>query len=260
MKALLVLAFLFLKTGEKFATQEAAGPTVGAFTAAVAAEVGGVAFEPRVLNDPAAAVAYCAAKKPAAGIVTPGFYFAHAKALGMEPLLETRRQGVPAERYVVVVRKDAGDGLASLQGKVIATTLAAEERYVLGVILQGKVGNARLKPVTDVEGAAFDLVEKAKNGADAVLLEEATWTALAKDEELGPKLKRIHQSAELPFPLVVAFRPNVGALDLARLKAVLQAMDRGAAGKQALGSIRVERFEEVDVKRLQQAEGLFHGK
>ena len=83
----------------------------------------------------------------------------YAKALGMEPLLETRRTGVKEQRYVLVARKDASDDLARWQGKTIATPLAGEQRYVISVILQGKLGEEiRLKPVTDVEGAVFDLV------------------------------------------------------------------------------------------------------
>ena len=215
MKALLVLAFLFLKTGEKFATQEAAGPTVSAFTAAVAQPMGGaVAFEPRVLNDPSQAVEYCAAKKPAIGIVTPGFYFERAGSLGMDPLLETRRQGVAEERYVVVARKSAGDGLESFKGKSIWTTLAAEEKYVAAVILQGKAGGSLLKPISDVEGAAFDVVDTVSRAGDGVLMEEETWKVLAQDGEIGPKLKVVYRSDLLPCQLVVAFRANVGGLSL----------------------------------------------
>jgi hypothetical protein len=78
MKMILVLAFLFLKTGEKFATQEAAGPTVSAFTAYVAEKIGDAKIEPQVLNDPKKAVEFVTGKKPALGIVTPGFYLAYA--------------------------------------------------------------------------------------------------------------------------------------------------------------------------------------
>lgn len=253
MTTLLLLGFLFLKTGEKFATQEAAGPTVGAFTDAVAAAVGGVQFKARVLNEPAKAVEYVAGQKPAVGIVTPGFYLAYAKALGMEALLETRRQGVAAERYVLVARGDAGGDLAAVG--TIATTLAAEERFLLGVVLQDKWREVRLKPVGDLEGAAFDLAEKSKNAADAVLMEEGTWVALAKDEELGPKLKVIYRSEELPGPLVVAFGANVGGLDLEKLKAALKGTDAAV-----LSSIRVERFVDVDGERLKKAEARFYGK
>jgi ABC-type phosphate/phosphonate transport system substrate-binding protein len=260
MNLVVLVAFLFLKTGEKFATQETAGQTVGEFTACVAKAIGGVGFEPCVLNDPVKAVEFCTTKKPAVGIVTPGFYLAYQKALDMEPLLEVRRQKVEKERYVVVVKKGAGDGLDAVRGKVLATTSAAEERYITGVILQDKVAELRLKPVTDIEGAVFDLVEGAKDAAGAVLLEEAAWRAMEKDEELGPKLKVAHRSEELPGTLVVAFRPNVGKLDLCKLKAALTSMNKSEEGRATLGSIRVEAFDKLNEPRLKKAQESFLGK
>lgn len=252
--------FLFLKTGEKFATQEIAGPTVGALTAYVGDKVG-VKLDPRVMNDPVKAAEFCGADKPPVGIVTPGFYLQYAKALGMEPLLETKRTGVKEERYVLVARKDASDDLAKLAGKTIATTLAGEQRYVISVVLQGKLGEEiRLKPVTDVEGAVFDVVEAGKNAADAVLLEAGAWTLFKDDPELGPKLKVVFTSDELPRNLVVLFRPNAGGIDADKFKAALKGMGSNDAGKQILNSIRVEAFVEIDKERLSQAQARFYGK
>jgi hypothetical protein len=249
MALLAALGFLFLKTGEKFATPEAAGPTVTEFTTLVGKQVGEATFAPWVGNDPAKAVEYVTTKKPALGIVTPGFYVAYAKALDMEPLLETQRTGVPVERYVLVMRKAAGEGIAAAKGQTIWTTLPAEERYVLGVILESQLGEVRLKMTSDVEGAAFEI------GDAAVLMEEATWTALAQDEELGPKLKVVYRSAELPAPLVVAFRANVGRMDTGKVKAALKGLAPAVTGK-----IRVEKFVDVNEERLKQAEARFHGK
>ena len=87
--------FLFLKTGEKFATQEIAAPTVGGLTTYIGEKVAGTtnAFEPRVMNDPVKAAEFSVKSRPALGIVTAGFYLTYAKALGMEPVLEVNRTG-----------------------------------------------------------------------------------------------------------------------------------------------------------------------
>jgi hypothetical protein len=173
----------------------------------------------------------------------------------MEPVLEVKRQGVAAERYVVVVKKSAGDDLAGL---VIATTLADEERYVTGVVLQGKLGTeVRLKPIVDPEGALFDLVEGAKDAAAAVLLEEGAWQMFEKDEELGPKLKVAYRSAELPGQVVVLFRANAEKLPAGKVQEALKAMSASAAGKEMLGSIRVEAFVDVNKERLEKAQVLY---
>lgn len=252
--------FLFLKTGEKFATQELAGPTVEGLTMYVGEKLDGMtnSFSPRVFNDPIQAVEFCAAKKPGLGIVTPGFYLAYAKALGMEPLLEVQRERIPSERYVLVARADAGEDFSE---KIIATTLAAEERYVNSVILQGKYGrDVRLKSVADVEVAVFDLVEGAKGAADAVLMEEAAWSLFKDDAELGPKLKVVYRSQDLPRPLVVVFRPHPAEVDAQKLKGILKEMSGSEQGRRVLKSIRVEAFVEMDKERLAKATSLYHGK
>jgi ABC-type phosphate/phosphonate transport system substrate-binding protein len=246
MNELMLVAFLFLKTGEKFATQEAAGQTVAGFTSYLAAQVGGVQFAPAVLNDPQQAVEFVAAKQPGVGIVTPGFFLAHGKELGMSPLLETKRAGVSVEKYVLVTR--------AKPVTTIATTLAAEARYVTRVVLQNKFA-IQLKPVTNIESALFDLAE-GKGGADAVLVEMESWKLFAGDPDLAKVLKVEYESPELPGALVVTF---AGWKDADRLKQTLTKMGTTEEGKKVLASIRVETFAEVNRDRLNQAEKLFHG-
>ena len=245
---LLAAGFLFLKTGEKFATQESAGPTVALLTAYLGQQTG-VPFEPRVLNDPGPAAEYCAAVKPAAGIVTPGFYLAYGRSLGMEPILEIVRQPIVAERYVLVTK---GAELAALTNQPIATLLAAEPHFVTRVILQGKLGaTVQLQPITDTEGAVMDLVEGAKNAAAAVLLEAGAWQVIQADPELGPQLKVVFTSDELPGNLVVLFP---GSLPADKLKAALQ-----ATPVELRDSVRVAKFNNLQQDRLQRASALFHG-
>jgi uncharacterized protein YcfJ len=254
--------FLFLKTGEKFATQEIAGPTVAGLTAYVGEKVFGRTneFAPVVMNDPVKAAECCGKSKPALGIVTVGFYLTYAKALGMKPLLETKRMGLKEERYVLVTRKDASDDLAKLEGKTIATPLADEQRYVIAAILQSKLGEEiRLKPTMDVEGAVFDLAEGAKNAADAVLLETGAWDLFKDDPDSGGKLKVVYQSDELPRDLVVVFGSTSESLNTDKAKQVLKDMGGNEPGQKILRSIQVESFTDIDQSRLSKAEKLFHG-
>ncbi len=255
--------FLFLKTGEKFATQEIAAPTVAGLTAYIGGKVAGAtnAFEPRVMNDPVKAAEFSGRSKPALGIVTAGFYLTYAKALGMEPLLEVRRTGVKEERCILVTKKNGAVDLTKLEGKTIATPLAGEQRYVIGVVLQGKLGEEiRLQQTMDVEGAVFDLAEGSKKAADAVLLETGAWDLFKDDPDSGGKLKLVYQSEELPHDLVVAFAPKSDAVNLDKLKQVLKDMNGNEDGRNVLQSIRVDSFVDIDSGRLSKAEKLFYGK
>jgi len=257
MNIILALAFLFLKTGEKFATQETAGQTVTGFTTYLG-ERAGATFEPEVMNNPVKAAEFVAAKRPAAGIVTPGFYLAYGKALGMEPLLETKRVKVPEERYVLVAKKDAGD---DFRDKIIATTLAAEERYVTGVILQNKFGDeVRLKSVTDVENPLFDIMESRQNAPTGVLMESSQWDVFKDDPDFASKLRVVLTTDPLPRNLVVLFRANAGTLDVDKFKSALRTMNDTPAGQTILRNIRVEAFVDLDSDRLAKAEAKFLGK
>lgn len=250
MNLLLIVAasgFLFLKTGEKFATQEAAAPTVTLFTEQVGAKLG-EKFEPQVVNDPAKAVEYITRRKPTLGIVTPGFYLTYARALGMDAVAEVKRQKVDIERYVLVtpVRKK--------MVVTVASPLAAEPGYVQAVILQGRYGDElRLQTVTDVEGAVFDMAEAKKDAADGVVMEEGVWQVLSTDAELSKQLKVAFTSEALPGNLVVTFR---GQVEPAKVRSALQALD----GNDVLKQIRVASFTEVNGDRLKAAEDLFRGK
>jgi hypothetical protein len=255
-------AFLFLKTGERFATQEVAGPTVTALTKYLGDRLGrSDLFAPRILNEPVVAAEWAGRIRPAAGIVTPGFYLAYGKQLGLEPLLETQREGITSERYVLLARQTGPKDLNGWQGKTIATPLASEQRYVTGVILEGKFGDEmRLRYTPDIEGTLLDMADAGAHASDLALIEEAAWKTFGADPELGGKLQVIMQSAELPRDLVVIFRPNLNGIDSAKVKQTIETMDTDDAGRAVLRSIRVSRFSTVDSNRLERARTLFLGK
>lgn len=151
--------------------------------------------------------------------------------------------------------------MKALEGKAVATTLAAEQRYVIGVVLQDKLGKeARLKPTADIEGAIFDIADGAEGASDAVLVEEGAWKLFESDPELGPKLKTIYRSEELPRDLVVRFSGDATGIGAEKLKPVLKAMNDSEEGKTILHSIRVQSFVDLDKERLARAEALFLGK
>jgi hypothetical protein len=252
---------VFIQTGEKFATQEQAGSSVQALAGYISQQmtVSTNLFQARIFNDPAKAIGYITSQKAAVGIVTPGFYLTYVKALGMEPILETKRIGVAEERYVLVARKDAVTQLADLAGKTIGTQLAAEQRFVGGVLLQDKLGQEiRLQTLDDVEAAVFGLLEKAKDSPNAILMEESTWVSLFQpDQEVSAALQVVHRSEPVPGNLVVTFTANVGNLDLAKFKAAVAGMNTTDDGKAILRNIRVESFNEINHERLDRSRTLF---
>jgi hypothetical protein len=254
--------FLVLKTGEKLATDEIAGPTVAGLTKYLGQKLGQSDdfFAPKIENEPEKALAIARANKPLAGIVTPAFYFSHRETLPMHVAAEVRRIGLPAERYAVVVHEQFEGDLESLRGKTIATTLVAEKQYVARVILQGKLGDdVALAASTDLDATVIDIAEKVEGAPIAALLDLATWDFYRRDAQLGPQLKAVFQSDVLPRDLVVVFTQSQNGLDAASFQSAVLAMDKDAEGRAILRSIRVETFDEVDRGRLRRAEQLFHG-
>lgn len=260
MSIFLLVGFLFLKTGEPFATQDIAGPTVAGLTGYLGEQLD-VGFEPVVMNQPADAVLHVEKQKPAFGIVTAGFFLTYEKALGMQPLLQIRRLGRGGAKMVLVARQDAPDDLMEWSGQSIACALAAEERYLKAVVLAGQLGNEiRFEAVKDVEGAIFDLVEKTDTPFAAVLLEAAQWAFYRDDPELGAALKTIFTSAELPDDLLVGFGAgDEKAAPAADLVQALAAMKETEDGQRILRSVEIGRLDPIDDDRLGAARRLFHG-
>lgn len=258
MTELLLIAFLFLKTGEKFATQEIAGPTVAGFTDHLGAQLG-VRMEPAVMNQPADAVRYVERQKPALGIVTPGFFLTYEKALGIKPLREIHRLGGQSNRWVLIARQEVSDDLKDWEGKAVASPLAPEERYLKAVVLQGKLGNeVRFASIGDVEGALFDLAEKTDTAFAAVLIDAAQWELYREDPDLGAALKALYTSPELPEDLLVVFTVHAQQLDVDQLLTVLGQMTEDEEGKTVLRSIQVGAVRPIDQPRLDQTRRMFH--
>ncbi len=255
--------FLFLKTGEKFATQEIAGPTVALLTGYLGDRLAGsrTAYTPRVMNQPTAAAALAATEKPVLGIVTPGFYVAYRKAFALEPVAEVQRRKMGESRFVLVTAKGGPPELDQLAGKRLATDLAPEQRYVMSVILQNKLGQElHFIEVTDLEGALFDLAEQADQAADLVLVHHTLWDLYRDDPDLGPHLQAVYTSESLPHDLLVVFRANAGELSVENLQQIVTGMGDDEQGQTVLQSIRVESFVPVNRERLERAEEMFHGR
>jgi len=249
--------FLFLETGEKFATQETAGPTVKGLTSYLG-NVIGFQFEPYIFNRPQNADDFAVSKKPLFGIVTTGFYLCYRTTLGMVPLLEVKRAQIPEQRYVLIARKGTPSDLSKWKDKKIATTLAAENRYVIGVILEYKLGKeVNLVSTSDEEGSVLDMAEGLPNAADAVLINEAVWKLFEDDPDLVSNLHTIYRSNEMPHSIVVAFKSNANGIGSDRLKTAFLEMPQNEQGQQIMSSIRVAEFVEVNDTRLKYVQALY---
>ncbi|MBI5367640.1 MAG: PhnD/SsuA/transferrin family substrate-binding protein [Planctomycetes bacterium] len=259
------LDFLVLKTGEPGADPAKAGGFLtqwGDYLSARVRAGGGADPGPvhgTITAEPAAALAAVAARRFAWGIVTPAFLLDHGAALGLKPLLQTRRNGRAAERFVVVTRKGAAAGKPAGFWKArVMTLLTREADYVRRAIFEDAAGAVTLEAVTNLADAVYAVIEDDEAKDAAVLLDAAGADFFRADELSWPKLEVLFESQELPPDVVVGFAANLPAETETALRAALGGMRADEEGKRICRNLQTDGFGPVDEALWARARKLYH--
>lgn len=232
--------FVILKTGERFAVQEKADRVVADFGAWIAPHAGQSALVGRITNRPDEALARIRETRPIFAIVTPAFYLEHRDALGMTILAQTRRRGMTAERYAVLVAKGGPKSPSK-----IATALLAEEAYLRKVALAGGPAGAELVATAWVGDDVAAMSEGDPEAPEAVLVDRATLEFFREDEVIWGALDIAFESEDLPPDVVVAFSWTPEDVRV-KLSLALLAMKEDARGKEVCKTMQTDGFGPVD--------------
>ncbi len=241
-------AFLVLKTGERDATPKKAGRFIDELGRYLAPGLGAGKLHGHITNKPQEALALVERQHPIFGIVTPAFFLEHETRFDLKAVAETRRLGKDGEVFVLVRRKGAPPLAA---GQAVATTLAAEQTYLMRVVFPAMdppvPPNPKLKSVRNVADAVYDLTEEGAGEVSAVLLDRATLDFFRADPQVWPKLEVGGTTSALPADLVVAF----GNSDRSeRLWTALEKILGDEEGRRICLSLQTEGFARVEPKRL----------
>jgi hypothetical protein len=238
------------KLGEQYATDEHAGEAIDALCKYLNARIEDANFKRTgVRNRPDDALRLIRDQKPAAAIVSPGFYFKHKESLKLTVLAEARRGGHDGEQYSLVGTSKVDEYPA---GKTIATTLTADLDWLKKAVLPAPEGVAPVRWVQfdNLFDAGYAIIDEEDDAPDFVLVDRITLQAFKGDPDLA-ELEQGLQSKVLPQDLVVEIDERLGETR-DELKKVLKALNKDEEGRRLGELLQSPTFQAPDTDRLKE--------
>ena len=243
------------------ADAERAAPFLRRLEAALAEHVpafAGATVSARLCDDAAEAAELLAERPTRLAIVPPGFYLAHAEDadLRLRVVASVPRLGAVTERYRLVTRRGANApaDLQALHDETVAIQGWPDPRYLRRVVFATDAEELpfELVPTRNLADTVFDLVEPEPDadGPAAILVDDAQFRFLERDELVWPELKVVWSSAELPRDLVVACGRDWDDSAVAKLRTALLAFDDHDQGREVLKLMGSPGFAQPDTDRL----------
>lgn len=169
-------------------------------------------------------------------------FLEHKDKYGLLPVAQLKVNGkVEDHFYVLVDEKSPIKSVADLKGKKITGTHLGSHRFVLDIVLEGKLakGDVTLSPKR-FGLRAIRAVTKGK--ADAVLLDGTQYRALA-GTRFEKDLRVLHTSNPLPTPPITVVTKKVPAGFGAKLGRALVGMTNDPEGQRVVQLFGIEGFE-----------------
>lgn len=233
--------FVVIQPGQPGTTEDAQ-PVMDALATYVGQKLGaGVTVQGRYFNQAESAAAYLSGRHPSWGIVSLGYYLAHADAEGMTPLAATRPGGADSDVWRLLAAAEGPDDWQSLRGTVAGTMLFEPEVA------------ARLMFATSVDKLPFRLEGTSRplralravlRGQGCGVMLDASQYEAVQALPLVSGLKVVATSEPLPTAVVVAFGAPGPLHD--RLRALLLAMREDPAAGEMLQLLQTEGFGPAD--------------
>ncbi|MEW6595144.1 MAG: PhnD/SsuA/transferrin family substrate-binding protein [Thermodesulfobacteriota bacterium] len=143
-------------------------------------------------------------KRPAFLFLPHWYYEKYGAALGLQPLLQPRRQNKKTYNKVLLIRKQAGFSLASLKNRTLAMTSMGpdEDKLLDRLLFQGLGLSAREQRIVTVSKDADALFALALGQVDAALVVKQNLKPLAEvNERIMQSITPVAESQPLLLPL-----------------------------------------------------------
>ncbi|HHQ49193.1 MAG TPA: hypothetical protein ENK19_09980, partial [Acidobacteria bacterium] len=220
-----------------------AQPVMDRFAAALAAAAHRPAGSVTARYEPSAEGGVTAIAAPGTGLalVTLPFFLEHRVELGLAPVAQAVPAGRPAlEPWTLVAGKGTVSGPAALDGWELRSLAGFSPRFVRRVALGGW-GKLPSSVTIRFTGAVLSGLRRAAAGRHVAVLLDGEQAAALDGLPFADRLKVLHRSRPLPVSVLCTVRGRGAGLAAAAL-----GLAAGAAGREALAGLRVERFEPVD--------------
>jgi len=187
------------------------------------------------------------------------FFLAHENELQLDPLLQVVQQdGHATEVWSLVAARGSIGGPEDLAGWQITGVPAYDESFVRGPAL-GSWGALPDSVEIVVTRRVLGALRRAAAGEHiAVLLDRAQTAALQQLPD-PTAYEVVATSAELPAAVVASVGGRIGAAAVAQLRTGLLQVHEQAQFEGVLGTLRLRRFEPLDLQSLDRVRATYRG-
>jgi len=193
------------------------------------------------------------------GMVTLPFFLEHRDEFGLQPemlAVPTGRQ--TEEPWSLVAGKGAVKHPADLDGWQLVSLAGHSETFVRGPAL-GDWGELPPTLTITFSGAVLSSLRKAARGEKIVVLLDAEQADALDRLPFAGDLEIVHRSPPLPVSVVCSIGDRMGSEKKAELIEALAGLSQRPDATEALAGVRLDRFEPMNAKALEQAETAFSG-
>jgi len=200
-----------------------------------------------------------AAKDAGFGLVTLPFFLEHRDELDLKPeMLAVPTGRATEEPWSLVAAKGSVLRPADLDGWQLVSLAGHSEAFVRGPAL-GDWGELPSTLTITFSGAVLSSLRKAARGEKIVVLLDAEQADALDRLPFAGDLEIVHQSPPLPVSVVCSIGDRMGSEKKAELIEALAGLSQRPDATEALAGVRLDRFEPMNAKALDQAEKAFRG-
>lgn len=251
-------ALVFCAPGYPSNTEEAA-PTIAAF-ADIVADAAGRSGDLAAVYYPEETAGAERLRQPDAALafVTLPFYLKYREELGLEPILQGVQDGKPLEAWSLVAAAGRVSSPADLAGWEVTGTSGYAPGFVRGTAL-GSWGDLPADTRVSFTPRVLSALRKTTRGEDVAVLLDGPQAAGIDRLPFADSLEVVARSESVPSSVLCFVDGRVEPGDRAAWAAAFVALDGADAGRQALDSVRLTAFVELDDDALTRAVETYAG-
>ncbi|MBD3869556.1 MAG: PhnD/SsuA/transferrin family substrate-binding protein [Acidobacteria bacterium] len=185
----------------------------------------------------------------AVAIVSLPFYLKHRDELALEPLLAAVATDGGEGTWSLVAAKGKLSGPGDLAGWTVTGLPAYLPALVRGPVLSGW-GELPENMTIQFTSRALSALRKASRGETVAVLLDVPQIEALSSLPFGESLEVVHTSGPLPGSVLCSVGGRLPEARQVELVNALLAMGKAPEGTQLLESIRLERFEKVNLEKI----------
>jgi len=191
----------------------------------------------------------------ALALVPLPFLVEHGVALALTPRLLAIGEGDGSGTWTLVAPKGKVGSASDLAGWEILSIAGYSPRFVVGVALSG-FGRLPAGARIAFSPAILSALRRSARGEKVAVLLDASQSAALADLPFAAQLDRVHTSPPLPGTMLCTVGSRLTPAEIRALTTGLLGLSKRDGGPELLRTLRMKRFDAVDVAAIEALLGL----